>query len=172
MLPIASDVQSWSPSLGRVYEAPTTTGPTAATTKPREATPMPDTNKTPAILDQPHSRFLEEALNINLQFGDHHMDENPITGRPGEFHLSSTGRKGTAVNLSATAAANLKKVTVLPALNTKVGVSSENPLAAKGPTGKETKSPKTPSSGAGLGGVGGMQKAKKRKSSKAAVTPS
>ncbi|KAL2264298.1 hypothetical protein VTK26DRAFT_7903 [Humicola hyalothermophila] len=172
MLLTAANVQTWSPSLGRVYEAPLSSQ--TAATKTREATPAPDNKSitTPAT-SQPRNRFIEEALGINLQFGDHHMDENPITGRPGEFHLSSTGRKGPAVNLSAGAAVSLKKATALPALNTKVGggSGSENPLAAKGPAGKETKSPKTPSGGAsGIGG--GMHKVKKRKSSKAAVTPS
>lgn len=28
-----------------------------------------------------------------IQYGDEYMDENPITGHPGEFHLSTTGRK-------------------------------------------------------------------------------
>lgn len=103
------------------------------------------------------------------------MDENPITGKPGEFLLASTGRK--AVNLSTAAALNAKKgalMPMLPTLNTKLGGvgpggagggggGGENPLSAK-TTGKETKSPKTP-------GGGSLQKGKKRKGSKAAVTP-
>ncbi|GAB1314918.1 Mediator of RNA polymerase II transcription subunit 6 [Madurella fahalii] len=166
-LPIAASVQSWSPALGRVYQTPSGgSSSAAATTKQhREATPMPD-NKTTNGTNQPSNRLLEEALAIQNQFGDQYMDENPITGKPGDFHLSSTGRKGP-VNLSAAAAANLKKAALLPtlpALNTKL--AAENPLAAGTKTGKETKSPKTP------GGSGGGLKAKKRKSSKAAVTPS
>lgn len=103
------------------------------------------------------------------------MDENPITGKPGEFFLSSTGRKGP-VNLSAAASSNLKKAAALPALDTKVG-SDANPLAAKSAggataTGRETKSPKTPGGSGGLGGPGSGAKAKKRKSSKASATPS
>lgn len=131
---------------------------------------MPD-SKTADGISQPSSRLLEEALAIHNQFGDQYMDENPITGKPGDFHLSSTGRKA-AVNLSAAAAANLKKAALLPslpALNTKL--AAENPLAAGAAggakAGKETKSPKTPG-----GGGGGGIKGKKRKSSKAAVTPS
>ncbi|KAG7289503.1 hypothetical protein NEMBOFW57_005874 [Staphylotrichum longicolle] len=119
-----------------------------------------------------HSWLIEEALGIHHQFGEHHLDENPITGKPGDFQLSSTGRNG-GVNLSAAAAANLKKASLiptLPTLNTKLGgvgggTAAENPLAAK-PSGKETKSPRTP----GAGG-GGLPKGKKRKGSKAAVTP-
>ncbi|KAH6641475.1 MED6 mediator sub complex component-domain-containing protein [Chaetomium tenue] len=181
ILPSSSSAQSWSPALGRVYQNPNTTATTTTTTKHREATPLPDTNKhttataTPTT-SEPSSRLIEEALGIQHQFGDHFMDENPITGKPGEFLLASTGRK--AVNLSTAAALNAKKgalMPMLPTLNTKLGGvgpggsgggsggGSENPLSAK-PTGKETKSPKTP-------GGGSLQKGKKRKGSKAAVTP-
>ncbi|KAL2170112.1 hypothetical protein VTG60DRAFT_5207 [Thermothelomyces hinnuleus] len=162
VLPVASSAQSWSPAQGRVYPAPGT-GAAAATTKQREATPLPDTTKATADsgISLPSSQLIEEALLIHEQHGDHHLDENPITGRPGDFQLASTGRK--PVNLSTAAALNSKKAAAqmsLPALNTKLG--GENPLTAK-PTGKETKSPKTP-------GGGSLQK-KKRKGSKAAATP-
>ena len=172
MLPISSGVQSWSPALGRVYQTPSTAATTSTTTKHRDATPQPDTaNKPAAATNLPSSRLIEEALGIHHQFGEHHLDANPITGKPGDFQLSSTGRNGGGggggVNLSAAAAANLKKASLipsLPTLNTKLGATAENPLAAK-PSGKETKSPKTP------GGGGGMARGKKRKGSKAAVTP-
>ncbi|KAK3297023.1 MED6 mediator subfamily complex component-domain-containing protein [Chaetomium fimeti] len=168
ILPSSSSAQSWSPALGRVYQSPTASS-TSTTTKQREATPLPDTNKATGApsTNLPTSRLIEEALGIQHQFGDHFMDENPITGKPGDFLLASTGRK--AVNLSTAAALNAKKATLmpmLPTLNTKlggVGAGAENPLAAK-PTGKESKSPKTP-------GGGGMPKGKRRKGSKAAVTP-
>jgi mediator of RNA polymerase II transcription subunit 6 len=169
ILPTSSSVQSWSPALGRTYQTPTATSSTA-TTKQREATPLPETTTTTkpvTTTTPPTARLLEEALGIHHQFGSHNLNENPITGKPGDFQLSSTGRKG--INLSAAAAANAKKaalVPTLPILNTKVGGpgGAENPLAAGKPTGKETKSPKTP-------GGGSMAKAKKRKGSKAAVTP-
>ncbi|KAK4127506.1 MED6-domain-containing protein [Parathielavia appendiculata] len=168
ILPTSAGVQSWSPALGRTYQPPTATYSTA-TTKQREATPLPEnttgTSRPAPTTTLPSSRLLEEALGIHHQFGSHNLNENPITGKPGEFQLASTGRKG--VNLSASAAANAKKASLIPALpiiNTKLG-GAENPLAPTGkPTGKETKSPKTP-------GGGNMQKARKRKGSKAAVTP-
>lgn len=167
--PTASNVQSWSPSLGRIYQTPAS-GPSSSTTTTakqlRGATPLPDsrtTSTTAPGTDLPSDWLFEEALVVNEQYGDQRMDENPITGKPGDFHLSSTGRKGP-VNLSA--AANLKKAALV--LDTKLGAgSNESPLAAGK---KETKSPKTPGGGGGFGG--GAQKGKKRKSSKAAVTPS
>lgn len=38
-------------------------------------------------------RLAEESFMIHMRYGGEYVDENPITGRPGEFHLSSTGRK-------------------------------------------------------------------------------
>ncbi|KAK4148196.1 MED6 mediator subfamily complex component-domain-containing protein [Dichotomopilus funicola] len=180
LLPISGSAQSWSPSQGRVYQNPSTNTNTTTTTK--GTTPLPPeitttkqpttattTTTTAATTNLPTSRLIEEALSIHQQFGNHYMDENPITGKPGDFQLASTGRK--PVNLSAAGALQAKKAALgvpnLPALNTtKLGNGSDNPLsgAAGGrPTGKETKSPKTP-------GGGSMQK-KRRKGSKAAVTP-
>ena len=43
-----------------------------------------------ASLDE---RLVLESLRIHERYGGEYMDENPITGKPGEFHLSSTGRK-------------------------------------------------------------------------------
>ena len=65
----------------------------------KEATPLPESlqsKKSPTSTNSStflSSRLLEETLNITLKYGDEYMDENPITGQPGEFHLSSTGRK-------------------------------------------------------------------------------
>lgn len=38
-------------------------------------------------------RLAEESFMVHMRYGGEYIDENPITGRPGEFHLSSTGRK-------------------------------------------------------------------------------
>src|SRR6187402_1090788 len=67
----------------------------------KEATPLPESlrnaKKPPSSTTNGSNFFsslvLEETLNITLKYGDEYMDENPITGQPGEFHLSSTGRK-------------------------------------------------------------------------------
>lgn len=85
------------------------------------------------------------------------MDLNPITGTPGAFQLTSTGRKEKLP-------IQPPKNPALPVINTKGAATGDNPLAAAAPggkTGKETKSPRTP----------GMPKLKRRKS-KMAVTPS
>lgn len=38
-------------------------------------------------------RGAEEAFWIHYNHGGDFIDDNPITGRPGDFHLTSTGRK-------------------------------------------------------------------------------
>lgn len=51
------------------------------------------THKTAAGAAEPDARLADESFAIHLRYGGEYMDENPIAGRPGEFHLSSTGRK-------------------------------------------------------------------------------
>ena len=118
---------------------------------------MPDaggkaTPAAPKNDDVPMERAVEEAFMVHMRYGGDYIDENPITGRPGEFHLSSTGRKpvappqlGQPAGIGAMAG---------PTINTKVEDKKD---------GKE----KTPKSAT-------MPKIKRRKSKikSAATTPS
>ncbi|OIW30016.1 MED6-domain-containing protein [Coniochaeta ligniaria NRRL 30616] len=157
----ADNVQKWSPSRGRVYRlAPPPPSTRHKGLESKEATPMPgataaapqkEVNRT--ALD---SRLAEESLAIYLKYGEEYMDENPITGQPGSFHLSSTGRKDKlSVPLGAKGAPLSLKDTPLPPLDTKV--AAENPLARPG---KDTKSPRV-----------GAPKPKRRKSKGGTNTP-
>ena len=82
------------------------------------------------------------------------MDENPITGQPGDFHLSTMGRKEKdklmvpAVAKAPTPASAKQSLPPTP-------LKTDIPPARKG--SKADKSPRTP----------GMPKPKRRKSSKA-----
>jgi len=99
------------------------------------------------------SRLLDESFNMAFRYGDEYMDENPITGQPGDFHLSTTGRKnkdklmvplpGKGTSLSQV------KASAPPTPEVK---NAEVPPIRKGSKGD--KSPKTP----------GMPKPKRRKS--------
>lgn len=115
---------------------------------------MPESqgNKTatePKKADQPlNSRLAEHSFMIHTQYGGDYMDENPITGQPGQFHLSSTGRKERLQALA------------LPSLNTTL--KSPTTVAPDKKDGKGDKTPKTP--------TGGISKPK-RKKSKAGATP-
>lgn len=102
-LPAAEGARRWRPSTGNVYRleaaarprGPASHAPTPAPDAPPDAPPKP----TPPPPAQRSSdglsleRAADEALLVHVRHGGEYMDENPITGRPGEFHLSSTGRK-------------------------------------------------------------------------------
>ena len=81
------------------------------------------------------------------------MDENPVTGHPGDFHFSTTGRKGReklAVPSTAKGFMQSMKASATPTSEAK---AVEVPPVRKG--SKIEKSLKSP---------GGMPKPKKRKS--------
>ena len=99
-LPAAESIRKWRPSLGHVYKLPS--NQPAARSKALESkagTPMPPVaDAAPAAPTQKNDeqaleRLAEESFMIQMKYGGEYIDENPITGRPGEFHLSSTGRK-------------------------------------------------------------------------------
>ncbi|RKF63271.1 Mediator of RNA polymerase II transcription subunit 6 [Erysiphe neolycopersici] len=108
---LASSLQNFSPALGHTYLLPALKS-SVSSTQPgiphvgKEDIPLSDVpetkitktlnttrnsqNDTDTILA---TRLFEESINIYLKYGDEYMDENPVTGEPGAFHLSSTGRK-------------------------------------------------------------------------------
>ncbi|KAK2069427.1 hypothetical protein P8C59_004011 [Phyllachora maydis] len=189
ILPAADAARVWSPAGGRETRAPapSTTAKTRALDASRAATPLPggsaDVVSRPGAPPPPDAasdyRVLEEALRIHQLHGHEYMDLNPVTGRPGAFHLSVSARKdasklvvpgaarSTAPAAAVAAGAGATPApgsvpSVLPSLNTKV--AAENvpaPFSAKS-TGKETKSPRTPN----------MPKPKRRKSKAVGTTPS
>ena len=103
IFPAADGIQKWSPALGHTYQTPaSTTAERTRTLESKEETPAPEglgktsnaTHKSSVV--GPDTRLAEESFAIHMRYGGEYMDENPITGRPGEFHLSSTGRKDKA----------------------------------------------------------------------------
>ena len=110
VLPKVDSVRKWQPSSGHVYSLPSSqTQPKHA--KPlesREDTPMPDAAGKTAVPAAPKNddvsleKSMAEAFMIHARFGGEYIDENPITGRPGEFHLSSTGRKPAPPRIQTT----------------------------------------------------------------------
>ena len=109
-LPAAESARTWRPALGHTYQLPPSQTNKNTTKRPgsKEDTPMPDilpssatagkqasssTSAAPKDDEISLERRAEEAFMIHMRYGGEYIDENPITGRPGEFHLSSTGRK-------------------------------------------------------------------------------
>ncbi|OLN85045.1 Mediator of RNA polymerase II transcription subunit 6 [Colletotrichum chlorophyti] len=167
VLPATDSVRKWTPSLGHVYTTPEssalsrTQGTTAAAKE--GSTPLPDgtpnnaaakpagakKDATATALD----RLAEESFAIHMRHGGDYFDENPITGRPGDFHFASTGRKDKIAPPPPPTQQQAKKK---PAVNTKTGDEVKK-------DGKGEKSPKTPT----------MPKPKRKKSKIAtpATTP-
>jgi len=124
-------------------------------TSSKKSLPLSANNSTYAS-----SRLLAESLDLTLRYADEYMDENPITGHPGEFHLSTTGRKGQQSSFkslpgskSASQSQNSLRTT-RPPTPEKVTVDTNLPLLSARKGSKGDKSPKTP----------GMPKPKRRKS--------
>ncbi|RCI17397.1 hypothetical protein L249_2090 [Ophiocordyceps polyrhachis-furcata BCC 54312] len=105
-LSAAEGARKWSASTGHLYHIPSTQNTTRRKLSSDGDTPTgPDTpakatatTTTTATAPQKANelsleRASEEAFLTHMRHGGEYIDENPITGRPGEFHLSSTGRK-------------------------------------------------------------------------------
>lgn len=170
-LSTASALPDFSPSLGYTYIPPSSSTRLKAIESQlgqasKEGTPVPEvlnSRKAPSasnISNYLDTRLLEESLNIAMKYGDEYMDENPITGQPGDFHLSTTGRD--------------KDKLVMPISKGPVSVGGrpggmpklDTDIAPARKGSKSEKSPKTPG--------GGVPKPKRRKSkalSAGGITP-
>ena len=152
----ASALPDFSPALGHTYMPPASKTKAADSLgqASKEPTPAPESvqAKKPYTVTQTsaqlNNQLLAETVRISMQYGDEYMDEAPITGQPGDFHLSTSGRKDKLmVPAPGKAGAGVaSKPTPPPPLKTDI------PPARK--TSKSEKSPRTP----------GMPKLKRRKS--------
>ena len=105
---------------------------------PTKATPTPQKSG-----ELSRERASEEAFLAHMRHGGEYIDENPITGRPGEFHLSSTGRKAVPPPKAAT--------------ESSMGAMNGPTLITKFDDKKDVKAEKTPKSAT-------MPRPKRRKS--------
>lgn len=137
-LPAAEAARKWRPSGGHSYKPPPapaagaagalqgTAAARARGQESKEGTPAPGaTNKAvaaaPANLQEMSlERSAEESFWVHMKHGGEYLDENPITGRPGEFHLSSTGRKPAMAPQADKAPTGISAMTGPPRLNTKL----------------------------------------------------
>lgn len=163
-LPAAESARKWRPAVGHSYQAPTAPVSGAAADKPanaatargrgqesKEGTPAPgasNKNSAPAasnLAELSLERSAEESFWVHMKHGGEYLDENPITGRPGEFHLSSTGRKPVMAPRTDIALTGISAMTGPPRLNTKVdekkdGKAEKTPRSATMPKPKRKKS--------------------------------
>lgn len=155
----ASSLRQWRPSVGHVYKLPTPQSQVA--NRPRgleskEATPIAEAKTGTAaaaktseaqIDENALERVAEEAFMTHMRYGGEYIDKNPITGRPGEFHLSSTGRKAVPPPHSdpKNATGRLGAMNGPSAINTKLddkkdGKTEKTPKSATAPKPKRRKS--------------------------------
>ncbi|RWA08766.1 hypothetical protein EKO27_g6349 [Xylaria grammica] len=167
--PMADEARIWSPSQGHVYKMAQTTNPRPRNaTESKETTPRPDgkaaSNRATGAPDPKRPdpvlstfdlvRHAEHSMLVHLQSGGDYEDENPITGKPGAFNLSKTGRTDKL------------QVPGITALNTSFKSTSILDLGGKKTKDASSKAgdktPKTPTSGTSK---------LKRKKSKTGQTP-
>ncbi|KAI0442600.1 MED6 mediator sub complex component-domain-containing protein [Xylaria telfairii] len=170
-LPAADEARVWSPSRGHTYKAAqTTTNPRPRNTaESKETTPRPDgravSNKgtSASELKRPDpilstfdlGRHADHSMLVHMQYGGDYEDENPITGKPGAFNMSKTGRTDklqvpgiTALDMSFKSTSILD----LGGKKTKDGSAKTGEKTPKTPTGasklkrKKSKTGQTPTS--------------------------
>lgn len=148
----ANSIQKWTPARGHVYATPQI--PRAPTLEPKEATPMPDgpggragqpPTKTATEAEQ-LARLAEESFSIHMKYGGDYMDEIPITGAPGNFYFTSTGRNDKL------AVPQVQPQPAKPPVLAPLNIKAAGAVLAK--DAKKTKSPKP--------GVGGRSKDRRK----------
>lgn len=151
-LPVAQNARKWRPSLGHVYQLPSNQPTRPKLQESKEGTPMPDSQRgasaaptaAPASKTEEMSmeRVAEESFMVHMKYGGDYIDENPITGRPGEFHLSTTGRK--PVMPPQLSQSGIGTMNGPPSINTKLDEKKDGkdktPKSATGPKLKRKKS--------------------------------
>ncbi|KAI1130886.1 MED6 mediator sub complex component-domain-containing protein [Nemania abortiva] len=151
--PAAAEARLWSPSQGHVYKTAQTPNPNPRNAiESKETTPRPDGRVAPnrgatepkrpdpisSALDL--VRHAEHSMLIHMQSGGDYEDENPITGKPGAFNLTKTGRQTANLHVPGITALNttFKSTSILD-----LGVKKTKDGGVK--AGEKT--PKTPTSG-------------------------
>jgi len=164
---LASTLPNFTPSLGYTYLPPSTNRAKVTDTQQsqtsRENTTtgdsFSDAKKATASSNVTYleARQLEESLVRSLNYDDEYMDDYPVTGQPGDFHLATKSRVEKAKALPAVPAVSgpLSAPTGKSGAPTLPNLKTDLPAKKDGKNGK---SPKTPAT------AGGLSKPKRRKS--------
>ena len=97
---VASGLPSFSPALGNTYIAPPTSRPKASESQQAQASRessvvaggLSDPKKASSNSAAYDNALLNDSLQKSLYFDDEYMDDLPITGEPGNFHLATKSR--------------------------------------------------------------------------------
>lgn len=150
---IAEKLPDFSPALGHTYPSAKANRKKEPGQLSKENTPMPDAvvpaKQSTASTVNPHlnNRLLAESLAISAKFDDEYMDELPVTGQPGDFHLATKIRVETnnlmipGTGIKGPSTVPIKPATVPTPLTTDIPPATRK-------ESKSGKSPKTPGSAA------------------------
>ncbi|KAF5236661.1 hypothetical protein FAUST_6457 [Fusarium austroamericanum] len=148
----AESVRKWGPSRGNYYELPAAKTTTKAKIQDSAAaTPMPPTDEpskapiapTPVTQkdeEKELEKLAEESFMIHMKYGGEYIDENPITGRPGEFHLTTTGRKPPQLVKKDSPMRSITAPTINTKIEDKKDSKEKTPRSATAPKPKRKKS--------------------------------
>lgn len=171
----ASALPTFTPAAGHTYLPPTTPKPkpsfnSSFSQASKENTPVPDSVATQMLkkalptntsnTTYLNSLLLSESIRMSLQYGDEYMDDNPITGQPGDFHFTNTGRKSQLdkgkllVPTATKGSVNRLSAPPTPVVEPKGLGAADKQDGKDKKASKGDKSPRTP----------GMPKPKRRKS--------
>lgn len=169
---VTSSLPNFSPALGNIYIPPTTSRPKASdsqqisTSRESSVVPggLPDLKKASAsaINAAYNTAILHDSLQKSLYYDDEYMDDYPITGEPGNFHLATKSRVEKekenerarllkqASAIKGPLATPSKSPNALPAIKTDVQMlkkgdkGGKTPTSAGGPSKPKRKKTKTP----------------------------
>ncbi|KAF2129017.1 hypothetical protein P153DRAFT_367301 [Dothidotthia symphoricarpi CBS 119687] len=158
MADLANGLDHWSPATGHTYMPPSAAeaakpaaqsragSPTLGPTDPDNTTSTAAAAAATTATDPAASTTLfsddlfMQSLNMTLFYGDEYADENPITGEPGAFVFTNTGRavdaRNKALGQAALAAPAKSEVQVLtPSAAPSVAATPVASVAADGKAG-------------------------------------
>lgn len=150
--------RTWTPSQGDVYRQPSNANKAEDTPveKSLPANEEEGAKTKNSSLEVELQQLAEDSFFRHLKYGADYIDEKPITGQPGNFHVASTGRMEKPV-----------KPPILPVKTEGIGnLGLSGPAAGKNvkdvkKDGKPEKSPRQPNA----------PKLKRRKSKPGPVSP-
>ncbi|KAI9788543.1 MAG: Mediator of RNA polymerase II transcription subunit 6 [Candelina submexicana] len=152
--PLTSALNTQQSSQASKGSSPLPETPSQSQTTTTRSTKPPLTSTSTSATDFQEARSLAESLSLTLRYGSEYMDENPLVGEPGAFHLSSTHAHVQAQNQAQNKVPTGAKTSAPPTPLQKPLQVPAPAQARKGSKGGE-KSPTTP---------GGAPKPKRRKS--------
>jgi len=174
----AGSLQYYSPEKGYSYfpssQKPKPSAGLESTRTSRAASPIADTASQTSARQgkesshQDDDRAIFNSFNLAIRYGSEYMDENPLTGEPGSFKLSTTNRNIRDKHVKETAAEAAKEAAKSEAESLKAASVAPTPVPPPIKTNLERKGSDIGKAKSPISATSGI---KKRRKSKAPGTP-